>query len=503
MVEITPEQDIAHQIIDNNKICTVIETDEMTRYNGGVFHRGRQSLSEIRKQITQIASNYLIPLKESSKPYNCSTSKRNEIIEIIKSNTFESIVEFDQEDNRVNIINGEIHFYPSNLKKANNLWEFIATEGLYEINESGTHFTNHPLYNESPYLSFVQLPLMYDPEAECLEVDQFLEDIFGFERVPDIYEMLAYFLMPTVRYQKAFILYGPPKTGKTSFINLVNQFIGGKYPERLISGVPLQDLDIQYQISNLRNKMLNIFDDLKSTKLTTSARFRMSVTNPTLTAEVKYINDHLTWKNICKHLFACNQLPGVGKNTGDEFWRRWKLFDCFNEMDDSKQDLSFANKRWGGLELSGVLNACIKAWARLEKRKHFRNDDQEYVKGLWQMDIEPAKMFVDENCQLDIEAEVNVDVFWNSLNTWRAGLNVNPISKTMLTQSLQRISGDISKPKRRKGDKWVYKGIQIIKGEIVGELIENNEKLDKFTSKEYDHKKYWVNEKDYSDEGAF
>lgn len=390
-------------------------------------------------------------------------------MELIKSNTFHSLSEFDRAGDRINLVNGHLHFPGGGVST----------------------FTAHYPYNQQPYLSFIQLPLLYDVNADCLEIDQFLTDIFGFERVPDIYEMISYFIMPTLKYQKAFILYGPPKTGKTSFINLIQQFVGGAHPERLISHVPLQDFDTRFQISNLRNKLLNIFDDLRATRLTSQGRFRMSVTNPTITAETKYVNDHITWRNVCKNLFTCNQLPSVGRNTGEEFWRRWKLYDCFNEFDGAGRDLGMVNKRWSESELSGLLNACILAWYRLEKRGHFRDDNTEYVKGIWQMDIEPARLFVDDKCEIGVNNISYVDTIWHELNKYRKEFNAHPISKTMLTQSLQRISDVISKPLRRKGNVYVYEGIKL-KEEILNTLPENggNSKLDTYF------------EKDFSDPGA-
>ena len=466
---VTPEFEIASNILSKNNISTILETDEICRYNGGVFHRGKKSLSEIRESITTEALNLLIPVGKTVKPYRCSTSKRHEIVELIKTHTFTSISEFDKEDDCINLLNGTVKFQKPKMPGMNTIWADLSTHGIYAINDDA-YFITHPEYNESPYKSLIQIPHTFNPDAECLEIDQFLTDIFGFNRVPDIYEMLAYLIMPTVKYQKAFILYGPPKTGKTSFINLVNQFIGGNHKEKVISEVPLQDLDERFQISNLRDKLVNIFDDLRSTKLTSQGRFRMSVTNPTITAEIKHITEHVTWKNICKHLFTCNQLPKVNKKVGDEFWRRWKLFDCYNIMEGEKHDIDFVNKRWSEAELSGLLNKCIQAWIRLEKRKHFQDDDIEYIKGIWQMDIEPAKLFVEEKCELSTGAEINVDLFWNTLNQWRKDYNATPITKTMLTQSLQRISDKISKPKRRKGNIYVYEGIQFIEGVIKQEI---------------------------------
>ena len=94
------------------------------------------------------------------------------------------------------------------------------------------------------------------------------------------------------------------------------------------------------------------------------------------------------------------------------------------------------------------------------------------------MDVEPAKLFVDECCNIG-NGEIEVDIFWRALNQYRKEFNCKPISKTMCTQSLQRIDDTISKPKRRKNNIYYYEGINI-KDDFMNKYESKNTKLDNF-----------------------
>jgi len=86
----------------------------------------------------------------------------------------------------------------------------------------------HEKYKESNdkyYKFFIQFQVNYDEKAECLEIIQVLSDISGFDTVPLIYQMVAYFYMSSVKYGKAFMLYEETGTEKTTFLNI---FISNK-----------------------------------------------------------------------------------------------------------------------------------------------------------------------------------------------------------------------------------------------------------------------------------
>lgn len=81
----------------------------------------------------------------------------------------------------------------------------------------------HEKYKESNdkyYKFFIQFRLNYDEKAECLEIIQVLSDISGFDTIPLIYQMIAYFYMSSVKYDKVFMLYEETGTEKTTFLNI-------------------------------------------------------------------------------------------------------------------------------------------------------------------------------------------------------------------------------------------------------------------------------------------
>lgn len=456
------ERVIANNVLKHDLIYTLEETDEFCHYNGGYFHRGKLPLNIVRGRIDEI-SKYLQVLgpKDTLKPYKLSTAKKNTIIEMIKTNSFTSSLEFDKDPSRVCVLNGHLRY------DRDNSWDYAE----------------HYKSDENPYKTFYQVPITYEPEAECLVIDQFLSDVFGFNNVPLIYEMLAYFMMGHVNYQKAFILYGPPSSGKTTFIKLL-YYVFDKM--KFISEIRLQDLGERFQLENLMGKVLNIFDDLPEAKEVGSTDiFRIIVTANYLSSEMKHVQGNATWRNRTKLLFSCNTLPPIRKKEGDQFFRRWILLSCFtifkNEdqmtVDDHEdshvmvKDSEMLGKLLIPEELSGLLNKCMEAWERLDNRKYFPKvwNDIDYIKGLWMIDVNPVKLFVDGCCVIGPSEEEDYDLFYHTLNKFRDEYNAQPITKHMCTQWLQKIDG--IKKKRKSGGEYYYEGISV-----------RDEALDKYQS---------------------
>jgi putative DNA primase/helicase len=78
------------------------------------------------------------------------------------------------------------------------------------------------------WLSPIQLPITYDPTADCPELDAFFEsalpsDVYQAE-VP--YQLLALLMIPYTSAQRAVPLQGPRGTGKSRFLALIRAFLG-------------------------------------------------------------------------------------------------------------------------------------------------------------------------------------------------------------------------------------------------------------------------------------
>jgi phage/plasmid-associated DNA primase len=450
-----------------------------------VFIRGKDANTRIHEYITALAEILVFyDAKGSKKHYALSISKMNMILEFIRTLTYCSMTEFDTDSTIVNLKNGLYHFngtfgmvknpaydptIPKNPENPHANPEWINGTVYFKGHQNDIIYLR-----EYVYKSFIQFPIEYVKDTVPTVLDEFLSDVFGFDNVPLIYEMVGYVLFGHIKYQKAFILYGPPSSGKTTFINMLMRFLGGLTPQKIISQVRLQSLSARFQSVNLMNKVINIYDDLPTSKVGKSDMFRLVVTNETLGGEAKYTPTYLYWRNRCKLLFSCNTLPPVERTEGDQFWRRWILLSCFCEFknrdkmtQEDEEDPNIKVKNPNILEeictpqeFSGLLNKCLQAYGRLHERGNFPKewDDVERLKGLWLIDINPVKLFLDECCEIVDGTRTDYYKFIDAVNEYRAQHNAKPISPTMVTQSLRRASPKVERSKDRK----YYTNIKIL-----------------------------------------
>ena len=246
---------------------------------------------------------------------------------------------------------------------------------------------------------------------------------------------------------------------------MIRTFLG----EENTQAVSLQNLDKPFQKAHLRGKLANIYDDLPIKKLNYIANFKEAVTNKTLRGNIKFVQEKVRWENFCKELFTCNNLPEAPDKVGDEFWRRIILIHCTNHFDNGSKDFDIGDKITTDEELSGLLNCCVFHFKHLMNRKHFvdRFDNIDTVKGIWQINISPLKLFLDERCSFIETKKEEASFFRAQLNSFRKSKNAMPISTNLVTRKLK----DLGVKKERKGDqKYYYVGIKINTVELVDEM---------------------------------
>jgi len=428
---IQSERIIAYLILEQHNIKTIREVDQIYFYEKGVYLKDKND-TFTREWIDNVAEDYEeVNVEKKDKiciytlrPYKLTSAKRNNIIEFIKAETFCSIDEFESDQNIINLKNG-----------------LYKIEGFNGSNEE--YFITHEEYKErygDYYFSLIQFPIIYMKDAENLEIDQILTDIFGFDLVPLIYQMMAYIFMPNVKYGKAFMLYGETHTGKTTFLNILYQLIRIDY----IANLELQDLGKRFQLFELMNKIVNIFDDLGNKPLYDNKWFRKIVTNSRLIAEKKNVQDHISWNNRTKLIYACNELPEVKNECNEAFFTRWVLISTNNDMRDLDGfDHSIRDKKYSEEEIAGTFNKIIEAWKTLEDNKGFPKEwnDIEYVKDVWLLDSNPLGLFIKEKCELDPSYQFERKLFLQEVNKFREEKHAYPISLNKCTRALVKCLG--------------------------------------------------------------
>lgn len=149
--------------------------------------------------------------------------------------------------------------------------------GVYDIESStfGPYAQN--------YKTAFQLNVEYQMDAQCPRFREYLAASLTKEDAKTVQEMMGYLLTTEVKAEKAFILYGPGNTGKSTLIEVIGKIIGKDY----VSSVPFQNLGARFHTVKLCGKLLNSFADLPQEKIKDTGVFKALVSGDSMYADDK------------------------------------------------------------------------------------------------------------------------------------------------------------------------------------------------------------------------
>ena len=130
----------------------------------------------------------------------------------------------------------------------------------------------------------IQINAEYEAHASYPNFNRFINESLSEKDVLIAQELLGYLLIAETKAEKAFILYGPGRTGKSTFLKLIEFIIGKKH----ISNVPLQSLSDKFKTSLLFGKLANLYADLPNKALQDTGIFKTLVSGDTIVAEEKF-----------------------------------------------------------------------------------------------------------------------------------------------------------------------------------------------------------------------
>lgn len=281
-------------------------------------------------------------------------------------------------------------FHPDELNRA---WR----EGWINCRNGVINIYTGEFKPHSPEFFFTwRINAEYNPEAEGNLIEQYLNTVSEDRELLE--EIIAYCLIPGQPCKKFFILYGPTDSGKSTFIYLVEKFLG----EDNCANVPLQHLEKnRFALSQLVGKLANLFADLPLTSLDACPNVKAITGGDTLFVEKKFQQGYFT-KIDAKLIFSANALPIVEEET-DAFWNRVVIVKFpykFPKNEKFKEELTKPE------ELSALLNIVLKAIPRVFEKK-FEGVDVERIVREWKIASDPLSVFIDECIEIYYTADDN------------------------------------------------------------------------------------------------
>lgn len=266
------------------------------------------------------------------------------------------------------------------------------SEPLLNMSNGMLDLVTGKLYPHDPkYRSAVQIPVEWDPEATCPVYEGWLIDSIGADQMDDLEETTSTMLDPSRTPTKAVFLFGPSRSGKSTYLRLMSQVAGSDN----VSAITLHQLvEDQFAAADIYGKMLNAAADLSAAHVDDISLFKMLTGEDMIRGNRKY-GGRFFFTNTALFAFSANELPTVGESSR-AYSERIKPF---------KFDKSFAGRENPEIEakmkeeLSGIVRRWVAAWQRMNARGGYQAT-ADAIQYEFEVRSDRVRQWVAERCEI-------------------------------------------------------------------------------------------------------
>lgn len=270
------------------------------------------------------------------------------------------------------------------------------------------------------------LPVALDPEStrRCDRFEAYLDQTV--ETVPSIaqlQEFAGYCVARHTKYEKCLFLLGPGSDGKSTFMKILKEIIGGEN----CAAVSFPDLENEFHRSSLYNKLLNISTEIGNQAIE-SPYFKAITSGDPINAAFKH-RDAFTFSPYCKLIFAGNMLPRV-KDNSDGFFRRILPIQFKHQFpeDDPRRDPDLLDKLKD--ELSEIFFWMLCGLKRLTENKRFTDSDEtrDLLMG-YRRSNNPILCYVEDECVIGADKECSKEEIYKDYREYCGKNGYMPVNR--------------------------------------------------------------------------
>lgn len=371
-----------------------------------------------------------------------SLAQRKQIVENLKTLKYKRLDDLNKID-LLNFENGMVNPYKNEIDEHNPIY-YSTLRIPYKYEE------------------FVQCPLWLKTLGEIFEGDQ--------EKVNILQEFFGYCLTKETNQEKALLLLGESRSGKSTILNTLRYMLGVKN----CSSVALKYIAHQQFTPMLINKLVNIDSDVSGKATDFEAEFKTITSGEPVTCNQKFVNT-FEFNPFCKLVLAANEFPRITDHSS-AFYKRLILLPCDRVFEEHEQVKTLKTDLLK--ELPGILNWAIAGFQRLNKRGKFEHKDfmAEAIAELRE-ESNPIEVFFREHILIDLNGngEIEKGLLYKRYEEW-CKLNGNlPLSSVKFGKAFfNKYSKFTPKKAQSKATgKRIWKNLKYIETNIqVGEQVQ-------------------------------
>ena len=281
------------------------------------------------------------------------------------------------------------------------------------------HVPTHLLAPHTPrFYTHNALDFAYDP-ALCMQPTQwlrFLDELWGDdeESIATLQEIIGYLLLPDTRQQKAFLLVGPPRSGKGTIARIIRALLG----HANVCGPTLASLSGPFGLQALIGKLLAIISDARLSGRTDQAIIAERLLSISGEDAVTVDRKHLpswTGRLPTRFLVLTNELPRLADASGALASRFVVLV----------LERSFYGKEDPGLtdrllqELPGIFAWALDGWNRLQQRGYFVEPTSSADAKREMEDLgSPIAAFIRDRCKVEGGVSIECKRLYDAWKVW-------------------------------------------------------------------------------------
>ncbi|MBM7702854.1 DNA primase family protein [Metabacillus iocasae] len=362
----------------------------------------------------------------------------------------QELLGFEANNQRVAEVIGQIERWKVLKVDAFNLTPLLNVKnGLLNV-DTGELIEHSPMI-----LTTIQLPIEYDPNAQCPNIKKFINEVVPADTVPILEEWFGYCLFSSTKYEKALMLTGTGANGKSVLMNLFQCFIG----KENICHHDIQDFEKnRFATASLFGKLANTSADLPASALKDTGIFKKIVTGDDLQAENKG-QKSFTFKPYSRLMFSANELP-TSSDLSEGFFRRWIIINFPFSFIGKNADPNLLEKLVTVEELSGLLNVALQGIKRLRSQGGFTtNQDTKNALNEYKRANDKVIQFLEEECVFLENARISKMSVYRAYSEWCKLSGYKPLGLQKFYKSLH-LKGFKSDTVRANG-KRAFSGIAL------------------------------------------